>query len=138
MRPRGPIIGQFHLRLHEHPHSWHWPTHARGRRSRPRSPRLWQQNYPQTAQKVQVELCELPGLALLDLLEDVHAALLVDAIHTKATPGTLYRLEPEDLAAFEADTNSAHGWGVGETLALGRSLEAGLAQCRFTLIGICW
>jgi hydrogenase maturation protease len=97
---------------------------------------LWQQTYPQTAQKVQAELSELPGLALLDRLKGMHAAILVDALQTAAAPGTLYRLGPDELAAFTLDAQSAHGWGVAETLTLGRSLYPWLAQCRITLVGI--
>jgi hydrogenase maturation protease len=96
----------------------------------------WQAEYPLTAQKVQVELSELPGLALLDRLDGMEAAILVDAVHSSDAPGTLYRLGPEDLAAFSTDTQSAHGWGVAETLALGRSLYPELAKCRISLIGI--
>ena len=98
--------------------------------------RLWQQTYPQTAQRVQVELFELPGLALLDRLEGMQAAILVDALQTDTVPGTLHRLDSEELAAFTLDSQSAHGWGVAETLALGRSLYPWLAQCRITLIGV--
>ena len=98
--------------------------------------RLWQHLYPQTAQKVQVELCELPGLALLDLLEGIQAAVLVDALQTAAQAGTLQRLGPDELAAFTLDSQSAHGWGVAETLALGHSLYPELAKCRISLIGI--
>jgi hydrogenase maturation protease len=98
--------------------------------------RLWQKTYPQTAQKVQVELSELPGLGLLDRLDGMDAAVLVDALHTSEAPGTLQRLGPDELAAFSTDARSAHGWGVAESLALGRSLEARLARCRISLIGI--
>jgi hydrogenase maturation protease len=98
--------------------------------------RLWHQTYPKTVKKVQVEFSELPGLSLLDRLDGVDAAILVDALHTAADPGTLHRLDPDELAAFTTDAQSAHGWGVAETLALGRSLYPGLTQCRITLIGI--
>jgi hydrogenase maturation protease len=98
--------------------------------------RVWQQSYPQSAQKVLVELCELPGLALLDRLESFRAAILVDAVHAGATPGRLYCLGPDELSAFTSDAQSAHGWGVAETLALGRSLYPWLAKCRLSLIGI--
>jgi hydrogenase maturation protease len=98
--------------------------------------RLWQQTYIETPQKVQVELCELPGLALLDRLDGMDAAILVDALQTNSIPGALHRLGPDELAAFTLDSQSAHGWGVAETLALGRSLYPWLAQCRITLIGI--
>ena len=98
--------------------------------------RLWQAQYPQTVRKVQVELFELPGLGLLDRLEGLQAAVLMDAVHSAAAPGSLYRLDPDELAAFTTGAQSAHGWGVAETLALGRSLYPALAQCRLTLIGI--
>jgi hydrogenase maturation protease len=97
---------------------------------------LWLECYPQTVQEVQAELSELPGLGLLDRLEGMDAAILVDALHTAATPGTLYRLGPEELAAFTTDAQSAHGWGVAETLALGQSLYPRLSQVRITLVGI--
>jgi hydrogenase maturation protease len=98
--------------------------------------RRWQADFPVTAGRVRVELCELPGLGLLDLLEGMQAAIIVDAVHTAAVPGSLYRLEPQDLDAFTTGTGSAHGWGVAETLAMGRSLYPELAKCRITLIGI--
>jgi hydrogenase maturation protease len=98
--------------------------------------RLWQAQYSQTALKVQAELSELPGLGLLDRLDGMQAAILVDALHAPAAPGTLYRLDPGELAAFSADSLSAHGWGVAETLLLGLSLYPNLADCRITLIGI--
>ena len=98
--------------------------------------RFWQEFYPQTAQTVQVEILEIPGLTLLDRLEGFEAVILVDALHASTGPGRLYRLGREDLAAFTPDSQSAHGWGVAETLALGQSLHPSLAQCRITLIGL--
>jgi hydrogenase maturation protease len=98
--------------------------------------RLWQQTCPQTAQRVQVELSELPGLGLLDHLQGMHAAIIVDALQSNAAPGTLHHLGPDELAAFTLDAQSAHGWGVAETLALGSSLYPWLAECRISLIGI--
>ena len=100
------------------------------------SVRLWQRLYPGNASRVTVKLCELPGLGLLDLLDGMDAAILVDAVHGPFTPGHLVRVGPDELAAFTPDSQSAHGWGVAETLALGRSLYPALAQCRITLIGI--
>jgi hydrogenase maturation protease len=73
---------------------------------------------------------------LLDLLEGINAAILVDAVHSSTAPGTLIRIGPEDLASFTPDAGSAHGWGVAETLQLGRSLYPSLASCHVTLIGI--
>jgi hydrogenase maturation protease len=98
--------------------------------------RLWQERFTDTAQKVHVGLSELPGLSLLDMLGGMEAAILVDAVHSSAKPGTLYHLGPEELASFTPGSASAHGWGVAETLALGRSLYPALANTRVTLIGI--
>ena len=98
--------------------------------------RLWQEQYPLTAQKVQVRLSELPGLALLDLFDSMDVAILVDAVQGAGIPGSLHRLGPDELASFTAGAQSAHGLGVAETLALGRSLYPQLAHCRLTLIGI--
>jgi hydrogenase maturation protease len=98
--------------------------------------RLWQAQYPQTAHKVQAELSELPGLSLLDRLEGIQAAILVDAVHAAAAPGTLYHFSPYELSAFTTDSQSAHGWGVAETLKLGLSLYPELKDCHINLIGI--
>ena len=98
--------------------------------------RLWQGTYPQTAGQVRVEVSELPGLGLLDLLTGADAAILVDAVQTASPVGTVIRVGPEELASFTPDSQSAHGWGVAETLQLGRSLFPELMQVRMTLIGI--
>jgi hydrogenase maturation protease len=97
---------------------------------------LWQETHPQTAERVRVEVSELPGLALLDLLTDADAAILVDAVQAASPAGTLIRIGPEELASFTPDAQSAHGWGVAETLQLGRSLYPHLMQVRVLLIGI--
>lgn len=84
----------------------------------------WEEKFPETAHRpeVQIEACELPGLSLLDLLNEVDAAILVDAVQSKATPGTIHLLGEEQLASFTSDSKSAHGWGAAETLELRRSL----------------
>lgn len=104
----------------------------------PEAVRRWQEKYPETAGSpgIRTETSELPGLSLLDLLEGVEAAVIVDAVHSSALPGTLHRLSPDDLSSFTPDAASAHGWGVAETLQLGRRLSPALADCRITLIGI--
>ncbi len=86
--------------------------------------RQWREKFPETAGRleVRVEAGELPGLALLDVLNDVDAALLVDAVQSSHPPGTIHRLDEEELAAFTSDARSAHGWGVAETLKLGSQL----------------
>lgn len=98
--------------------------------------RLWREKFPETAGGVQVELSELPGLALLDLLERIDAAILVDAVQSSASAGAVICLSPDELASFTPEAGFAHGWGVAETLQLGRSMYPSLAKCRVTLIGI--
>ena len=98
--------------------------------------KLWQAQHPDNAAKVQVELSELPGLALLDLLEGMDAVILVDAVQSSACAGTVIRIGADELASFTPGSGSAHGWGVAETLEMGRSLYPSLADCRISLIGI--
>jgi len=100
--------------------------------------RRWQEQYPGIAGSpdIRVEISELPGLALLDLLDGAEAAILVDALQSTAPPGTVIRVGPDELASFTPDAQSAHGWGVAETLKLGLLLHPSLAACKITLIGI--
>jgi hydrogenase maturation protease len=62
------------------------------------------------------------------------AALLVDAVQSSHPPGTIHRLDEEELAAFTSDAKSAHGWGVAETLKLGGQLTNSRPKIR--VIGI--
>lgn len=97
----------------------------------------WREKYPETAARpeVRVETNELPGLALLDLIEGAEAAILVDAVQSSARPGTIHHLDQEELSAFASAAKSAHGWGVAETLDIGRLLGK-LDDTRIRLIGI--
>lgn len=98
----------------------------------------WQALYPvqADANQVRVELAELPGLSLLDLLAGCQAALIVDAVRSGATPGTLQVLEENQLAAFLPESGSAHAWGIAETLALGRRQQPESLPYRLLLLGI--
>lgn len=98
--------------------------------------RQWREKFPETATRleVRVEASELPGLALLDLLSDVDAAILVDAVQSLHPPGTIHRLHEEELTAFTSDAGSAHGWGVAETLKLGSQLMN--SHPRIRVVGI--
>jgi len=98
----------------------------------------WLSAYPDTiaSGKVRVELAELPGLSLLDLLEGCQAALIVDAVRSGAAPGTLHLLEESQLAAFLPESGSAHAWGIAETLALGRRLQPERLPHTLLLLGI--
>jgi hydrogenase maturation protease len=98
----------------------------------------WQAAYPETAESgvVCLELAELPGLSLLELLAGSQAALIVDAVRSGGIPGTLHVLEESQLAAFMPESGSAHAWGVAETLALGRRLAPERLPGRLRLLGI--
>jgi hydrogenase maturation protease len=100
--------------------------------------RLWNETYQQKANRpwVQIELAELPGIALLDLLQGALGAILVDAVCSESAPGTIHVLNENQLEAFMAGSASAHGWGVAETLALGRKLRVHTLPEILVLVGI--
>ncbi len=100
--------------------------------------RRWQEIYSATASRsdILVQTSELPGLGLLDMLAGFDAALIVDALESLAMPGTIYHLDPEELSSFTAAAKSAHGWGVAETLQLGRKLSPDTEPVRIRLLGI--
>lgn len=86
--------------------------------------RQWQEKFPETARRseVRVDANELPGLTLLEMLNNVDAAIVVDAIQSSEVPGTIHCLNEDELMSFTFSSKSAHGWGVAETLKLGRQL----------------
>jgi hydrogenase maturation protease len=97
---------------------------------------LWQDAHPVTAQQVRVEIVENPGVSLLNLLEGSDAAILVDAVQSGSLPGTLHCLTEKELGAFLDGTDSAHGWGIAETLALGRTIDPENMPGQIMIIGI--
>jgi hydrogenase maturation protease len=100
--------------------------------------RFWQEAYPGQNKRadLQVELAELPGIGLLNLIEGARIAILVDAVRSGAEPGTIHLLLKEQLEAFENNSGSAHGWGVAETLRLGEKLLPVTIPQKIILIGI--
>lgn len=98
----------------------------------------WQRAYPHSAShpSLRIEIVDLPGLSLLDLILGTDAAILVDAVRSGAKPGTLHLLSESDLEAFETGSGSAHGVGVAESLALGRRLYPDKMPADIILIGI--
>ncbi|MEX2161362.1 MAG: hydrogenase maturation protease [Anaerolineales bacterium] len=100
--------------------------------------RLWQAEYPETARRTDlvVESAPLPGLSLLSFLECAEAAILVDAMQSGAPAGTVRVLERDDLAGFGGDAQSAHGWGVAETLAMAETLYKEKMPQRLVLLAV--
>lgn len=99
---------------------------------------LWRETYQETGARpnVQVELAELPGIELLSLLEGARIAILVDAVHSDARVGTVRVITENQLETFKDGSGSAHGWGVAETLSLGRKLMPSAFPGKLILIGI--
>lgn len=60
------------------------------------------------------------GLSLLPHLEDARAAILVDAVRTDGPPGSLVRLEGDDVAPAVAARLSPHQVGVIDLLDAAR------------------
>jgi hydrogenase maturation protease len=99
---------------------------------------LWQKTFQTSAGQsdIIVELAELPGIGLLSLLEGASKAILVDAVRSGAEPGTIYTIPANQLDSFELGARSAHGWGVAETLSLGRELDLAELPAELILVGI--
>ena len=85
--------------------------------------RGWKSQHPQSAEHVRVEISPLPGLELLDLFEGADTVILVDAVQSGDKPGTVHIVGMDQLISFEAGSGSVHGFGVAETLALGRQAD---------------
>jgi hydrogenase maturation protease len=99
---------------------------------------LWHENYQAKLNRPSVKVVQanIPGLGLLGLLESSRAAILVDAVHSGAEPGTIHQVIEAQLSSFGGGSGTAHGWGVAETLALGRQLKLSAMPARLILIGI--
>lgn len=84
---------------------------------------------------VEVVGCELEPSRLIDAWEGAELALVVDAVHSGAEPGTLHRFDagaaPVPAAVFRSST---HAFGVGEAVELSRVL--GTLPARVVLFGV--
>jgi hydrogenase maturation protease len=100
--------------------------------------RYWNDTYQLNSGRgdIQVELAELAGIGLLELLEGAKCAILVDAVKSGATPGTIHQLSEGQVESFGTTAGSAHGWGVAETLSLGRMLSHSNLPEKIFLLGI--
>lgn len=74
------------------------------------------------------------GLALLPYLEDAERAILVDAIALDAPPGTLVRLEGEEVGPAVAARLSVHQVGVADLIEAAR--WRGRVPPRLVLLGV--
>jgi hydrogenase maturation protease len=69
-------------------------------------------------EKIEVLALDRPGPRLIEHMRGAETVILVDAVKSGATPGTLYRLEGRSLDGLVAHHTSSHGFGLAETLAL--------------------
>jgi hydrogenase maturation protease len=74
------------------------------------------------------------GLSLLPTLEQAHEAILVDAIRADGPPGSLVRLEGDDVAPAVAARLSVHQVGVLDLLEAARWRER--YPSRLVLLGL--
>jgi len=65
---------------------------------------------------IELARCERPLPDLLDACEGAHGCVLVDAMRSGASAGSVRRLDAGEIAAREA--TSTHGFGVARALAL--------------------
>jgi len=100
--------------------------------------KAWQSQYSHTANHpdVRVETTEVPDLDFLELLSGAEEALIVDAVKTGDRPGKIHILNEQSLSAFDQNTTSTHGWGVAETIRLGRTLKREDLPHEIRIIGI--
>jgi len=74
------------------------------------------------------------GLWLLPLLESYRTVLLVDAIRADGEPGTLVRIEGEEVARAAANRLSVHQVGVGDLMDAAQL--RGTLPPKLTLLGV--
>jgi hydrogenase maturation protease len=74
------------------------------------------------------------GLGLLGLLAEAERVILVDAVRTDSPPGTLVRLDGDDVMPAVRDRLSPHQVGVAELLDTARLI--GCCPTTVTLIGL--
>ncbi len=75
-----------------------------------------------------------PGTALVDLLEDADAAILIDAVQSGAPPGTIHEFAFAELDCSAAHFVSSHDLGVAAAIRLAQKL--GRAPSVGRVIGI--
>jgi hydrogenase maturation protease len=68
------------------------------------------------------EICDPVGNNLLDAMRGANLAILIDAAQSGAAPGTIRRLDAQNLEDG-SEPCSSHGFGLSATLALGRVLN---------------
>lgn len=82
----------------------------------------------------EVIAADRPGAGLVDLLDGIEAAILIDAMYSGAPPGTVHELNFGELARYGGRFVSSHELGVAAAVELSRKL--GRAPARGGMLGI--
>lgn len=94
------------------------------------------------ARRPDLDVCACPdALALLELTTDVDIVVIIDAICSDEPPGTVIRAVDPDVCEMPRTSQSTHGLGVGEAVALARATHSsapvmhvvGIVGARFDL-----
>lgn len=64
----------------------------------------------------------LAGMSLVEVLSGYTHAIIIDAIQTGQSPGTLYRLTPDSFQSVGTEVISQHRIGILEALSCGKDL----------------
>jgi len=78
----------------------------------------------------EVMTADRPGAALIDLLDGADAAILIDAAHSGAPPGTIHDLDLHELPQHGIGLLSSHDLGVAEAVLLSTTLHRTPARGR--------
>jgi hydrogenase maturation protease len=84
--------------------------------------RQWRETYPKHASRITVDTVEVPGVGLLPLVQEYQVAVIVDAVQSGADQGTIHIVRSDQISSFTPGSQSAHGWGLAETIRLGQKL----------------
>lgn len=82
----------------------------------------------------QVVAVDRPGAALVDLLDGIDAAILIDAIRSGAPPGTVHDVDLREVLRSSPRPASSHDFGVAAAIHLAEAL--GKLPPRGRLLGI--
>jgi hydrogenase maturation protease len=100
--------------------------------------RLWQSVYPETAQRADVRVGSLEGsgLELIELLQGMDSAVLVDAVFSEGRVGAVHRIDPAALSSLPGESAAGHGWAVRDALRLAAALEPEAGHREIRLLGV--
>lgn len=84
-----------------------------------------------------VEIHEITDPArLVELLDGIRRAILIDALVSDNSPGNIMQLTPEDLATHPLTPLSSHGTSVADAIGLAHTLAPDTRDCYIRIFGI--